>query len=207
MSRHETASANLCLIEVDGAPSQAMAIKWQAPAAGSRVFAVSNALGLGVGISEGVVSGVRHFPNGDYIQFTAPISPGSEGGALVDDDGQLLGIVDYRRRDGQNVNFASLAEWIDQIEKRSAENAEEFAALRSGHGAAETREMGGAGSLVGRLAPAPAEPGRCLAIFGRGRSRTRECRRRIVGMERALPRQPERRGGGDRSGPGLAGER
>lgn len=117
---------NLCLIEVDGAPSQGITQHRQVPAVGSRVFAVSNALGLGVGISEGVVSGVRHFPAGDFIQFTASISPGSEGGALVDDRGRLLGIVDYRRRDGQNVNFASFAAWIDDVEKRAADNAEQL---------------------------------------------------------------------------------
>jgi tetratricopeptide (TPR) repeat protein len=117
---------NLCLIEVERAGSRGITRQRQAPIAGSRVFAVSNALGLGVGISEGVISGIRHFPNGDYIQFTAPISPGSEGGALVDDQGQLLGIVDYRRRDGQNVNFASFAKWIDEVEKRSADNAEQL---------------------------------------------------------------------------------
>lgn len=117
---------NLCLIEVGSAPSQGITQHRQVPTVGSRVFAVSNALGLGVGISEGVVSGVRHFPAGDYIQFTASISPGSEGGALVDEQGRLLGIVDYRRRDGQNVNFASFAAWIDEVEKRAANNAEQL---------------------------------------------------------------------------------
>ena len=56
-------------------------------------------------ISEGVVAGIRHFPAGDYIQFSAPISPGSEGGALVDEQGRLVGVIDYRRRDGQNENY------------------------------------------------------------------------------------------------------
>ncbi|WP_346286548.1 tetratricopeptide repeat protein [Zoogloea sp.] len=116
---------NLCLLEAAGAEGAA-GRRAPPPAPGSRVFAVSNAAGLGVGISEGVLSGVRHFPGGDYIQFTAPISPGSEGGALVDATGALIGIVDYRRRDGQNVNFASLAAWIDEIEARSAAAADQL---------------------------------------------------------------------------------
>ena len=101
---------NLCLIGADGASSAGILQQRRRPQVGARVFAVSNALGLGVGISEGVVSGIRHFAGGDYIQFTASISPGSEGGALLDEQGQLLGVIDYRRRDGQNVNFASFAE-------------------------------------------------------------------------------------------------
>jgi tetratricopeptide (TPR) repeat protein len=115
---------NLCLVRVDGTGGTGIALQGRVPATGSRVFAISNALGLGVGISEGVVSGVRHYPAGDYIQFTAPISPGSEGGALVDENGALVGVIDYRRRDGQNVNFASLATWVADIETRAAEGAE-----------------------------------------------------------------------------------
>jgi tetratricopeptide (TPR) repeat protein len=110
---------NLCLIAAPGFVVAAIPRASQAPAVGSRVFALSNALGLGVGISEGVVSGIRRFPAGDYVQFSAPISPGSEGGALVDEGGRLVGIIDYRRRDGQNVNFASTASWIGEIEARA----------------------------------------------------------------------------------------
>jgi len=69
---------------------------------------------------------VRRFSVGDYVQFTAPISPGSEGGALVDEAGALVGIIDYRRRDGQNVNFASLAAWVDEIEARAARSVEQL---------------------------------------------------------------------------------
>lgn len=111
---------NLCLLVVDGLPSSGVALRRSLPATGSRVFALSNALGLGVGISEGVVAGVRRYPAGDLIQFTAPISPGSEGGALVDESGAVVGIIDYRRRDGQNVNFAAAISWSDEIEARAA---------------------------------------------------------------------------------------
>lgn len=117
---------NLCLLEVSGAPGTAIALQPQPPVVGSRVYAVSNALGMGIGISEGVVSGIRHFPTGDYIQFTAPISPGSEGGALVDAQGQLVGILDYRHRSGQNVNFAAFSVWVDAIDSRSVAAAAEL---------------------------------------------------------------------------------
>lgn len=123
---------NLCLIEAEGASSKGIVQQRRRPQIGTRVFAVSNALGLGVGISEGVISGIRHFPSGDYLQFTASISPGSEGGALLDEQGQLLGIVDYRHRGGQNVNFASFAQWIDEIETRSNANAENLKRLDAG---------------------------------------------------------------------------
>lgn len=113
---------NLCLISAPGLAAVPISRLKEMLPVGSRVFAVSNALGLGVGISEGVVSGIRNFSPGAYVQFSAPISPGSEGGALVDDGGRLIGIIDYHRRDGQNVNFASTVQWISEIEPRAAAN-------------------------------------------------------------------------------------
>lgn len=110
---------NLCLLTADGLKEAPLPVGTSAPPTGSRILAISNALALGIGISEGVISGTRAFSVGSLIQFTAPISPGSEGGALLDDEGRLLGIIDYRRRDGQNVNFASPAAWISEVDTRA----------------------------------------------------------------------------------------
>lgn len=116
------AQRNLCLLSttapLDAGPP--LQIRRDLPRPGVRVFAVSNALGLGVGISDGLVGGIRGFAAGSYIQFSAPVSPGSQGGALVDEDGKLFGIIEYRHRSGQNLNFAAPAEWIDDIEARAA---------------------------------------------------------------------------------------
>lgn len=114
---------NLCLLSAPGLSESPVPFRPEPVPVGSRAFAISNALALGVGISEGVVSAIREFPLGHYIQFTAPVSPGSEGGALIDEDGRLAGIIDFRRRDGQNVNFASLAGWIEEVKGRAAANA------------------------------------------------------------------------------------
>ena len=117
---------NLCLLDVPGleAPAARMAEGSGMPGVGARVYAMSNALGLGVGITEGVVSGIREVGERRYIQFSAAISPGSEGGALVNDNGQIVGIIDYRHRDGQNVNFAAPAAWIAEVEGRYTVNTE-----------------------------------------------------------------------------------
>jgi tetratricopeptide (TPR) repeat protein len=112
---------NLCLLDVPGlsVPLLRRAQAGESLSAGQRVFAVSNALGLGIGISEGVISGIRAFGPHSYVQFSAPVSPGSEGGALVDDEGRLVGVIDYRHRDGQNINFAAPGQWVLEIEGRN----------------------------------------------------------------------------------------
>jgi S1-C subfamily serine protease len=57
-----------------------------------------------------LVSGLRRSENGtEYIQITAPVSPGSSGGGVFDDRGNLIGITTFAIRDAQNLNFAIAA--------------------------------------------------------------------------------------------------
>jgi S1-C subfamily serine protease len=68
---------------------------------GDRVTAVGFPFGIGPSVSHGVVSGLkREFrsPEGErvltnLIQFDAMANPGSSGGPLVTDDGEVVGIV------------------------------------------------------------------------------------------------------------------
>jgi len=64
------------------------------------VLAIGSPLGLENVVTAGVVSAVRRsIPTGsqgsalvDLIQTDAPISPGNSGGALLDTQGQVVGI-------------------------------------------------------------------------------------------------------------------
>ena len=80
---------------------------------GATVFVVSNALGLPWTASSGILSATRmadDVPGAGsgyrILQFTAPLSPGSSGGVLVDVEARILGIVVRSLSVGQNVNFA-----------------------------------------------------------------------------------------------------
>ena len=42
--------------------------------------------------ANGLVSGLRAYNGMDYIQMTAPISPGSSGGPLVNEKGRVIGV-------------------------------------------------------------------------------------------------------------------
>ena len=44
------------------------------------------------------------------IQTTAPISPGSSGGGLFDESGNLIGITTFMVSEGQSLNFAIATE-------------------------------------------------------------------------------------------------
>jgi len=73
---------------------------------GQRVFALGTPEGLGWSISDGIISALRESSGMTLIQTTAPISSGSSGGGLFDEQGRLLGITAFRVVEGQNLNFA-----------------------------------------------------------------------------------------------------
>ena len=85
---------------------------------GQKVYAIGAPAGLELTISEGIVSSLRRIQEGTVIQTTAPISPGSSGGGLFDLSGQLVGIMTFQHRFGQNLNFALPADWIAQMRER-----------------------------------------------------------------------------------------
>ncbi len=68
-------------------------------AIGTPVIAIGNPLGLTYSVSSGVVSGVDRRADTDQgtfsglIQFDASVNPGSSGGPLLDQTGDVIGIV------------------------------------------------------------------------------------------------------------------
>ena len=72
---------------------------------GSRVVAIGSPLGLLNTVSEGIYSGII-FDETDYILFTAAISSGSSGGALFNEDGEVVGVTAATYTEGQNLNLA-----------------------------------------------------------------------------------------------------
>jgi serine protease Do len=74
--------------------------------AGEHVVAIGNPLGLGGTISDGLLSAIRELPNLTVLQISAPISPGSSGGPVFNDHGEVIGVSTFLLSGGQNLNFA-----------------------------------------------------------------------------------------------------
>lgn len=91
---------------------------------GARAYAIGAPRGLELSISEGIISSLREIEGGTIIQTTAAISPGSSGGGLFDEIGNLIGITTFTMNDSQNLNFALPANWIVELPLRVSEQAE-----------------------------------------------------------------------------------
>ena len=78
---------------------------------GQRVLVIGSPEGLQRTVSDGLVAAIRE--NGQYIQITAPISHGSSGSPVLNEQGQVIGVATSMLVDGQNVNFAISSAAID----------------------------------------------------------------------------------------------
>jgi S1-C subfamily serine protease len=81
---------------------------------GEKVIAIGNPLGLSFSVSEGIVSakdrpGINQMPG--YIQTDAALNPGNSGGPLINDDGKVVGINNFKAQ-GENLGFALQSEHI-----------------------------------------------------------------------------------------------
>ena len=73
---------------------------------GQKVVAIGSPLGLFNSVSDGIISGFRSIDGVNMIQFTAPTSHGSSGGAVLNMQGQVIGISTAGIDHGQNLNLA-----------------------------------------------------------------------------------------------------
>jgi S1-C subfamily serine protease len=93
-------------VNLPGGAPHYLPVSGARPEVGERVVVLGSPLGLEQTVSEGLVSAIRTVSNrGEFLQISAPISPGSSGGPVVNMAGQVIGIVTFQVR-GQNINFA-----------------------------------------------------------------------------------------------------
>ena len=98
------------------------------------VVAIGSPQGLTNTVSMGNVSALYQGTKVREIQFTAPISSGSSGGALFNDEGQVIGITSSTlksdRGNVQNINFAvDIQEVLDLYDRYSNTQAVPFAQM------------------------------------------------------------------------------
>ena len=79
---------------------------------GDKVLAIGNPYGIGISVSNGIISATGRDYGNPYLQLIqtdAPINPGNSGGALINENGNLIGInskIFSRTGAYQGIGFA-----------------------------------------------------------------------------------------------------
>ncbi|MET3697705.1 trypsin-like peptidase [Bacillus oleivorans] len=102
---------DLALLKIDRSTEPLLINPQEKLVRGQKIVAIGSPLGLFNTISDGIISGFRDFGDIEVLQITAPISPGSSGGALLDLYGNLIGIT-TAGFEGQNLNLAVGTKYI-----------------------------------------------------------------------------------------------
>jgi S1-C subfamily serine protease len=82
---------------------------------GEPIFTIGNPKGLEGTFSNGIISNFHQIDDTYYMQFTAPTSPGSSGGPVVNNVGDVVGMVNMQIKEGQNLNFAIMSVHVQSL--------------------------------------------------------------------------------------------
>ncbi|NDI84968.1 S1C family serine protease [Undibacterium crateris] len=95
---------------------------------GQRVYTIGNPVNMEQTLSDGLVSALRRDKENqlNLIQISAPISHGSSGGGLFDENGNLVGITSAGIDAAQNLNFAIPINWVRELPARSQAALERY---------------------------------------------------------------------------------
>lgn len=115
--------SDLAVIRVDAIDLLPLAFRSEPIQVGDVALAIGNPFGVGQTVTQGIISatgrtglGVNTFE--DFIQTDAAINPGNSGGALVDANGELVGIntVIFSRSGGSmGIGFAIPTLLVEQV--------------------------------------------------------------------------------------------
>jgi S1-C subfamily serine protease len=82
---------------------------------GEKVIAIGNPLGLQFSVSEGIVSAVHRTGDNEingYIQTDASLNPGNSGGPLINKEGKVIGINNFKVSGSESLGFALESNYI-----------------------------------------------------------------------------------------------
>ena len=82
---------------------------------GETVYVAGNPKGLEGTFSDGIISSRRDQDTKERLQMTAPISPGSSGGPVLNSKGEVIGVSFMTLVGGQNLNFAIPSRYLTEL--------------------------------------------------------------------------------------------
>lgn len=99
-------TVDLAILPSVGPQAPYLSLSRMSPAVGEQVIVIGAPEGLTNTVSDGIVSAQRKIGTRQLLQISAPISPGSSGGPVLNSHGEVVGVSVSILREGQNLNFA-----------------------------------------------------------------------------------------------------
>lgn len=100
---------DLALVQVPGLSAPPVPLRSDEPEVGERALAIGAPSGEYLQVTSGIVSAIVDHDGVTRIQTDAAVNPGNSGGPLVDERGELLGIVVTKSRTEEGVGWATAA--------------------------------------------------------------------------------------------------
>ena len=117
---HEDPAADLVIASTDATSRESKPVSINAvlPVVGEKIIVIGSPLGLEQTVSDGIVSALRSNQQSiEFIQITAPVSPGNSGGPLLNMRGEVIGVATFQYNSGQNLNFCVAASRISGLQQ------------------------------------------------------------------------------------------
>ena len=91
---------------------------------GDKVIALGNPAGLDFTVTEGIISAKRKASNNlDYFQTDVPLNPGNSGGPLVNKEGNVVGINNFKVGGFESLGFALTSDDVKDAVDAIMQNA------------------------------------------------------------------------------------
>lgn len=100
---------DLAVLKVDGNFEELKLAESDELQVGNKVIAIGNPLGLSFTVTEGIISGLNRVgPNGleEYVQTDVSLNPGNSGGPLINNNGEVVGINNFKIGGAEALGFA-----------------------------------------------------------------------------------------------------
>jgi S1-C subfamily serine protease len=110
-------SLDIAIVKIDGSFERLNLADSEEVVIGEKVVAIGNPLGLQFSVSEGIVSGVGRETTsgpGKYIQTDAALNPGNSGGPLINKQGEVIGINNFKIGGFEGLGFALESDSVKQ---------------------------------------------------------------------------------------------
>lgn len=112
------------------------------PNPGDSIAVLGSPLGLANTVTKGIISAVRTSSAGSFnnpegitlIQTDASVNPGNSGGPMLNDQGEVIGIVTYKHSFGEGLGFAtSIIDVLESLEVQKPSHSADTAMTACGN--------------------------------------------------------------------------